>query len=348
MLVGTYTSGKSSGIYVYHFDSKTGAAQLVDSARTSNPSYIAVSPDQKFVYAVNEDAEPGIGGKVTAFGFNKKTGRLTQLNQQRSMGNHPCYITVDKTGRWVIVGNYSSGTMAVLPVRKDGSLGEAVTVKQHEGHGENKERQEGPHVHATVLSPDNKTLLVPDLGIDKVMLYAFNANNGSVKAKATPFAKLADGAGPRHLDFHPNGKWAYLIQEMAGVITAFTYKKGMLQAFQSISTLPAGFSGSFSSADIHVSPDGKFLYASNRDAVNDIAIYKIQPSDGRLSLVGHQSTLGKTPRNFNFDPSANFLLVANQRSDDIIIFRRNAQSGLLRDTGRKIDVGNPVCIKWID
>lgn len=348
MLVGTYTSGKSAGIYVYTFDSRTGVAQLVDSARTSNPSYLAVSPDQKFVYAVNEDAAPGIGGKVTAFRFHKQTGRLVQLNQQRSMGNHPCYITVDKTGQWVVVANYSSGTVAVLPVRKDGSLGEAVTVKQHEGRGVNQERQEGPHVHATVLSPDNKTLLVPDLGIDKVMQYAFNASNGSLAAKATPFAKLGDGSGPRHLDFHPNGKWAYLIQEMGGTITAFTFKNGSLQSFQTISTLPAGFSESFSTADIHVSPDGKFLYASNRDAVNDIVIYKIHPSDGKLSLVGHQSTLGKTPRNFNFDPSAKFLLVANQRSDDIIIFRRNPQSGLLRDTGRKIDVGNPVCIKWID
>jgi 6-phosphogluconolactonase len=348
MLVGTYTSGKSSGIYVYSFDSRSEAAQLVDSIKTSNPSYIAVSPNKKFVYAVNEDAEPGIGGKVTAFAFNKQTGRLLQLNQQRSMGNHPCYITVDKTGKWVIVGNYSSGTVAVLPVRKDGSLGEAVTVKQHEGSGVNKERQEGPHVHSTVLSPDNKTLFVPDLGIDKIMLYAFNANNGSLQAKTNPYIKLADGSGPRHFDLHPNGKWAYLIQEMAGTITAFNFRNGSLRSFQTISSLPAGFSKSFSSADIHVSPDGKFLYASNRDSANDIAIYKIHPSTGRLSLVGHQSTLGKTPRNFNFDPSANFLLVANQRSDDIIIFRRNVQSGLLRDTGKKINVGNPVCIKWIE
>jgi 6-phosphogluconolactonase len=273
---------------------------------------------------------------------------LLQLNQQRSMGNHPCYITVDKTGKWVIVGNYSSGTVAVLPVRKDGSLGEAVTVKQHEGSGVSKERQEGPHVHSTVLSPDNKTLFVPDLGIDKIMLYAFNANNGSLKAKTNPYIKLADGSGPRHFDLHPNGKWAYLIQEMAGTITAFNFRNGSLRSFQTISSLPAGFSKSFSSADIHVSPDGKFLYASNRDSANDIAIYKIHPSTGRLSLVGHQSTLGKTPRNFNFDPSANFLLVANQRSDDIIIFRRNVQNGLLRDTGKKISVGNPVCIKWIE
>jgi 6-phosphogluconolactonase len=348
MLVGTYTSGKSTGIYVYSFDSKSGTAQLVDSAKTSNPSYLAVSPDKKFVYAVNENAEPGIGGKVTAFAFNKQTGRLSELNQQRSMGNHPCYITVDKTGKWVIAGNYSSGTVAVFPVRKDGSLGEAVTVKQHEGSSVNKDRQEGPHVHATVLSPDNRTLFVPDLGIDKIMLYAFNVNNGSLTAKATPYVKLPEGSGPRHFVFHPGGRWAYLIQEMTGTITAFNYKTGSLQSLQTVSTLPAGFSKSFSSADIHVSPDGKFLYASNRDSSNTIAVFKIHPATGRLSLLGHQSALGKTPRNFNFDPSANFLLVANQRSDDIIIFRRNARTGLLRDTGKRIDVGNPVCIKWID
>jgi 6-phosphogluconolactonase len=348
MLVGTYTSGKSTGIHVYSFNSKSGTSQLVDSIKTSNPSYLAISPSKKFVYAVNEDAEKGVGGKVTAFSFNKQTGRLVQLNQQRSMGDHPCYISVDKTGKWVFVGNYSSGTAAVLPVRKDGSLGEAVNVLQHEGSGVNKERQEGPHVHATVLSPDNRTLFVTDLGIDKIMLYSFNEKNGSLRPKTIPAVKLADGSGPRHLDFHPNGKWAYLVQEMAGTITAFSYKNGSLHAFQTISTLPAGFSQSFSSADIHVSPDGKFLYASNRDSVNDIVIYKIEPSTGRLRLTGHQSTLGKTPRNFSFDPTGTFLLVANQRSDDIIIFRRNAQSGLLRDTGKRIDIGNPVCIKWIE
>ncbi|HYK55099.1 MAG TPA: lactonase family protein, partial [Flavisolibacter sp.] len=212
----------------------------------------------------------------------------------------------------------------------------------------NKQRQEGPHVHATVLSPDNHALFVTDLGIDKIMLYSFNEKNGSLKLKPNAAVKLADGSGPRHLDFHPNGKWAYLIQEMAGTVTALHYKNGALQAFQTISTLPKDFSQSFSSADIHVSADGKFLYASNRDSSNTIAIFKIQPSTGKLSLLAHQSTLGKTPRNFNFDPTGHFLLVANQRSDAIVIFRRNAQSGLLRDTGRRIDVGNPVCIKWID
>ncbi len=348
LLVGTYTSGKSTGIYVYRFDPASGTAQLVDSVKTSNPSYLAVSPNKKFVYAVNEDAEPGVGGKVTAFSFDKQTGRLAQLNQQRSMGNHPCYVAVDKTGKWVIAGNYSSGTVAVLPVRKDGSLGEAVTTVQHTGSGPNRQRQEGPHVHATVLSPDNRTLFVPDLGTDQVMLYSFDANNGSLRAKSTPAATVSAGSGPRHFDFHPSGKWAYLIQEMAGTITAFRHKNGSLQSFQTISTLPVGFSKSFSGADIHVSPDGKFLYASNRDSSNTIAVFKIQPSTGRLHLVGHQPVLGKTPRNFNFDPSAHFLLVANQRSDEIVIFRRNPQSGLLRDTGRRIDVGNPVCIKWID
>ena len=348
LLAGTYTNGKSTGVYVYDFDSKTGAATVIDSIKTSNPSYLAVSTDKKFVYAVNEDAEPGVGGKVTAFSFDKQSGKLSALNQQRSMGDHPCYITADKTGKWVIVGNYSSGTAAVLPVQKDGSLGEAVSTVQHKGSSINKQRQNSAHVHATVLSPDNRFLFVPDLGIDKLMVYGFNVVNGELDSSKGRSVKLEDGSGPRHFDFHPNGRWAYLVQELAGTITAFTYTKNGLAKFQRISTLPAGYNKPFSSADIHVSKDGKFLYASNRDSSNTIAIFRINPQSGRLSLVGHQSTLGKTPRNFNFDPTGNFLLVANQRSDAIVIFKRNAQTGLLRDTGKRINIGSPVCIKWID
>ncbi|HEV7334307.1 MAG TPA: lactonase family protein [Flavisolibacter sp.] len=344
LLVGTYTGEKSRGIYVYRFQSN-GSAKLVDSAVTPNPSYLAISPDQRYVYAANELGNAEGGGKVTAFRFDKQSGKLTQLNQVPAMGEHPCYVTVDKTGKWVIVGNYSSGTVAVLPVQADGSLRQAVAMEQHKGRGPT-DRQEKPHVHATVLSKDNNTLYVPDLGIDKLMIYAFNDQNGQLEPKDTTL-KMPDGAGPRHFTIHPSAKWTYLLQELSGMVTVFKSQNGLLQEVQTISALPKDFKGDFTSADIHVSPDGKFLYASNRDASNTLAIFKINPGNGKLTLAGHQSVLGKTPRNFNFDPSGNFLLVANQRSDEIVVFAVNKTTGKLTDTGKRIAVGSPVCIKWI-
>jgi 6-phosphogluconolactonase len=345
LLVGTYTGGKSKGISVYRFNSQSGEASLVETAETTNPSYLAVSPDQQFVYAVNELGKAKGGGKVTAFRFDKNTGHLTELNQQSSMGEDPCYISVDKTGRWVIVGNYSSGTVTVLPVEKNGELAKASTVIQHTGHGPH-DRQKSPHVHAAVLSPNNKFLYTPDLGIDKLMIYSFDANSGQLTPKDTTL-KTAPASGPRHFVFHPNGKWAYLVQELSGNVTVFRYNNGALSPLQTINSLPAGFTKPFTAADIHVSPDGKFLYTSTRDEANLLSIFSINPSTGKLTLKGHQSVLGKTPRNFNFDPSGNFLLVANQNSDDVVVFKVNRQTGALTDTGKKIEVGNPVCLKWI-
>ncbi|HEU0111061.1 MAG TPA: lactonase family protein [Flavisolibacter sp.] len=345
MLVGTYTNGKSIGIYVYQFNN--GRAMIVDSVKTSNPSYLAVSPHKDFVYAVNEDAEPGVGGKVSAFSFDALSGKLKLINQQKSYGDHPCYISVDKTGKWVMVGNYSSGSVAVLPVEKNGSLGEAVSTITHQGSSINKQRQQSAHVHATVVSPDNHAVLVPDLGIDKMMVYPFDPSTGKLDSAKLIAVNLEKGSGPRHVEFHPNGKWIYLVQELSGTITAFRYSKKTIAKVQTISTLPKAFNQSFTSADIHVSPDGKFLYASNRDSSNTIAIFKINMASGRLELLGHQATLGKTPRNFNFDPSGDFLLVANQRSDEIVIYSRNKTTGLLTDTGNRVEVASPVCIKWI-
>ncbi len=342
LLVGTYTTGKSTGIYVYNFDRKDGSVKIIDSVKTRNPSYLTVAPNQKFVYAVNETSK----GHVSAFAFDNNTGHLRFLNQQSSMGDDPCYIIVDKTGKWVIVANYSSGTFAVLPIKADGSLGEAVSSVKHYGHGVNPQRQDGPHVHSTVLSPDNKYLFVQDLGLDKIIEYSFNDKTGAVTTKDS--VKLKGGSGPRHLIFHSNGKWAYLVQEMGGTVTAFDYQNGKLKNIQTISTLPPHFKQFFTSADVHISNDGKSLYASNRDSANNIAIYKIDQKTGKLSVVGYQSTYGKTPRNFNFDPSGNYLLVAHQNSDDVVIFKVNHQTGLLTDTGKRIDVGNPVCIKWTE
>ncbi len=351
LLVGTYTSGKSEGVYVYNFNSTTGDFKQVSVAKNiSNPSYLAVSPDEKYVYAVNEDADKAKGGgAVTAFSFNKQDGTLKELNSQPSGGDHPCYVATDKNGKWVTVGNYTSGTVSVFPINKDGSLNAIAANIKHEGSGVNSERQEGPHVHSTVFSKDNNYLFVPDLGLDKIMIYAFNNKSGQLIPAGIPYVEVEPGAGPRHFEFSPNNKYAYLMEEMTGSISAYRYKgKGQLDLIQNISALPPDFIGTVGSADIHVSPDGKFLYASNRGESNTIAIFAINQQSGELVPVGHQSTLGKTPRNFNFDPSGNFLLAANQNSDNIVIFKRDKETGLLTDTGKKIEVGNPVCIKWIN
>lgn len=349
LVVGTYTGGKSKGIYIYKFNSSTGTAVLADSAVIENPSFVAVSPDQRFVYAANETgSEQSDGGKVTAFAFDKKTGKLTQLNQQSSGGNHPCYVAVDKTGKWVAVGNYSSGTLALLPVRKDGSLAAAAKVIKHEGRSVNTQRQEGPHVHCTAFSPDNKFLFVSDLGIDKIMAYAFNSKTGELTPAQVPYTELEAGSGPRHLAFHPSGKYVYLAEEMSGGVEVFNYlKQGQLEFVQHMSALPPDYSGPADGADIHVSSDGKFLYSSTRGQSNNIAIFSINPATGMLVNQAHQSTLGKTPRNFNFDPTGNYLLAANQNSDEIVIFKRDKTTGLLEDSGQRIAVGKPVCVQWI-
>ena len=348
LLTGTYTSGKSEGIYVFQFNSNDGSAKAVSAVKISNPSFVAVSPDEKFVYSVEEEAaKNGKEGEITAFSFNKKTGKLSFVNRQPTGGDHPCYVSVDKTGKWVAAGNYTSGSLSILPVMADGSLGAATTIIKHVGSGPNKSRQASPHVHCTFFSPDNRFLFVPDLGIDKVMIYSFNETTGKLTAAKQPFAASVPGSGPRHISFHPSNKYAYLMQELNGTVTTFKYKNGKLTSRQIISSMPAGDTSFAGSADIHASPDGKFLYASNRAQSNTIAIFSINQKNGKLSLVGHQSTLGKTPRNFNFDPTGNFLLVANQNSDQIVIFKIDKETGLLTDTGNRINVGKPVCLKWI-
>jgi 6-phosphogluconolactonase len=347
LLVGTYTAGKSQGIYVYRFNSITGDFDSVNMIKTSNPSFLAVSPDQKFVYAVHENANNGKGGEVAAFSFNKEQGRLSFINQQLSGGDHPCYVSVDKTGKWIAAANYTSGSLSVLPINKNGGVDSATTVIQHNGYSVNSERQQGPHVHCTIFSKDNKYLFAADLGIDKLMIYSFDEKTGKLTETNPGFVMTEPGAGPRHFTFHPNNKYAYLIEELTGTISAYRYANGDFELLQNISALPPDYMGPIGSADIHTSPDGKFLYASNRGESNTIAIFKINQKNGWLTFVGHQSTLGKTPRNFNFDPSGNFLLAANQNSDEITIFKVDKKTGLLSDTGKRIKVGNPVCIKWI-
>ncbi|MFC4262260.1 lactonase family protein [Ferruginibacter yonginensis] len=347
LIIGTYTSGKSEGIYVYEFDSKTADFKKVSSIASPNPSYLSISNDQKKVYAVYEEGNNNnVGGSVAAYQFNKTNGTLQLLSKQLTGSDHPCYVAVDKTGKWVTAGNYTGGSISVMPVDANGMLGKA-TVTQHFGSSVNAQRQDKPHVHCTYFSKDGKYLLVPDLGIDKVMIYRFNKKNGTLTPAPQPFATAIPGAGPRHIIIAPNNKFAYLMQELSGVVTAYKYNDGRLTNIQNISAAPQGFTGYMGSADIHISPDGKFLYCSNRGESNSITIFKIDATTGRLQFVNNSSCLGEAPRNFNFDPSGNFLLVANQKSDAINIFKVDKQTGLIINTGKLIEVGNPVCLKWI-
>lgn len=346
LLVGTYDSPKSEGIYIYRFNSSTGKATAIGHTRASNPSFLAISPDERWVFAVSENAPAGgTGGDVAAYAFNKSSGTLSFLNQQPSGGDHPCHVETDHTGSWIFVSNYSSGTLSMLPVDSGGLLGKAITLR-HTGSGPNLQRQKGPHVHGARVSADNSQLLVTDLGIDKVMIYDLDLAAGKIIAAKQPFVASAPGSGPRLLTFHPYQKRAYVIEELSGTVAVYRYRKKKLKQLQRISTLVPGDTLSPGSADIHVSPDGSFLYASNRGDVNNIAIYRIG-RNGFLSLKAHQPVLGKAPRNFSLDPTGRFLLCANQNSDEIIVFRRDKVSGLLSDTGEKIIVGKPVCLKWI-
>lgn len=345
LLIGTYTQNAEEGINVYAFNSNTGALRYVSTAQgVSNPSYLVIAPDHQHVYSVNENDD----GEVSAFDLDTTTGALTFLNRQSSGGAYPCYITTDQDGKYVIVGNYGGGSLSILPVRSDGKIDRAVQTIEHTGSGANKERQEKPHVHCTVFGPDFQHLYVSDLGIDQVVIYNYKQGDVLPLVPAdTGFALLPPGAGPRHLTFHPNGKWAYLIHELDGKVTAFNYVGGKLIPFQTISTLPPAYKGPVSGADIHISPDGKFLYASNRNKLNNIVIYSIDRKTGQLIKKGEQPSGGKEPRNFVIDPEGNFLLVANQQSDNVVVFKRNKTTGLLQSTGQEIKVPKPVCLKMI-
>lgn len=345
LIIGTYTSGKSEGIYVYEFDARNGESrQLSVTKGIRNPSYLALSPDGQFVYAVSELNGGGNAGEVYAYRYDKASGNLQFLNKQPSGGDDPCYVTVSKNGKWVIAGNYSSGSLKAMG-SSGGMLQADDRVFTHQGKGPNTARQEMPHVHATYLSPDNKTLYVPDLGTDQVVIYGFNSQSGQLTRKDA--VSVEPGGGPRHIDIHPNGKYAYLMEELRGRVSVYSIdRSGKLTHRQTISSAAEGFTGDMGSADIHVSADGRFVYASNRGEANDIAIFRVDAGTGKLTKVGNQSVLGIAPRNFTLDPSGNFLLVANMRSDEIVVFKRDKNTGKLTDTGKRISVPTPVCLKW--
>ena len=340
LVIGTYTKGcESKGIYVYDFDSNTGDFSFKNaSENTVNPSCLTVSEDNKYVYAVNEN---GAESKVSAFGFNPSNGKLDFLNSQNSMGADPCYLINDEKN--VIVANYSGGNISVFGKNRDGSIGKAKQVVQHYGKGSDAKRQEGPHVHMVQFAPDKKFVLSNDLGIDKVYSYRYNPNSRTEALKLKDSFAVESGSGPRHLTFSKDGKYVYLLQELTGGLTVFNYRDGKLKKVDQASILAADFKGAFTGADIHISPDGKFLYASNRGEANTISIFKIL-KNGKLEAQGQTSTFGKGPRNFAIDPSGNFLLVAHQYTNDIVIFKRNKSTGALTNTGKKIELCSPVCL----
>lgn len=340
LYIGTYTSKDSRGIYQTEFNPETGElTEAVFSGTSDDPSFLALSPDANFVYAVSEVN----GGSIRA--FSRGDSALNFISEASSGGIHPCHVAVDKTGKWVFAGNYTSGSLAVLPVLENGGVGEPVQVIQHEGSGPNKERQAGPHVHSVNVSPDNMAVFVPDLGIDKVMVYAFDETTGQL----TPgnHMEVTPGSGPRHFTFHPNGKFAYVVQEMSGTVTLFNYINGGLEKVDEYSTLPEEFEGDNSSADIHISPDGRFLYASNR-FIDNLVVFSVDQVTGALSQVSHHSVLGQIPRNFAISPDGKFLLVANQESDNIVVFKRDKETGKLSPTGAEIKISMPVCLLFTD
>lgn len=346
LIVGTYTNGaKTNGIHVYTFNALTGDFQEKSvTTDVTNPSFVTMSKDARNLYAVSE-ARDGKG--INAYAFDRTTGKLNFLNNGSVGGNGPCYVTVDEKKQWVFTANYGGGSLSATRLNKDGSLSTDTQFIQHEGSSVNKSRQDKPHVHAVVLSPDEKYLMVPDLGTDKVNVYSFDPAAGQPLTPAMPaFATVNPGGGPRHLVFHPNEKYAYLVLEMEGAVVAFDYRNGKLSEKQRISMLAPGFTGKVGAADIHVSPDGKFLYASNRGEANDIAIYSIDKT-GKLEVVGRETSGINTPRNFAIDPTGAFLLVANQNGNDIAIFRRDKTTGLLTSTGKTIAVDKPVCLKFV-
>lgn len=348
LYVGTYTGSGSKGIYAYRFNPVTGKAMFLHSTDSVvNPSYLAIAPNKKFLYAVNE-TNGNNPGKVSAFAISPGTGKLNFLNQQLTGGDDPCYVSVHKNNNWLAVGNYSGGSASVFKINANGKLQPYTQLMQHNGKGKNPNRQEKAHVHATVFSPDNDFLFTPDLGQDKVMIYKFNPLAAKPLSSASPaFVTTEGGSGPRHLTFHPNKQFAYLIEEMTGMVSVYKYTAGRLTFLQRIAAHPTNFSGNIGSADIHVSPDGMFLYASNRGDENTISIFKVDQKTGRLQARGYQDVLGKTPRNFVIDPTGKYLLVANQGTNNIIVFKRNKLTGGLTPTGATIEVPMPVNLQWL-
>lgn len=358
LLVGTYTGSGSDGLYVYRFDTDSGRVSPVSSAKAENPSYLVASRDGRHVYAVNElpgDAGPAsVRGGVSAFDFDAKTGALKFVNRVSAQGNDPCYLSLSPDGRYLVVANYSvasdpGGSFSVFPVEATGALGAAVLNVHHEGTGPVKGRQDGAHVHSTVFSPDGKYLFVQDLGADKLYSYRYtpDGSRGLIGPTESRYTLAKAGSGPRHLVFGENGRFAYVTNELNASVDVYRYDDGRLAHIETVPMTAPGFAGKVGGGALHLSPDGRFLYATNRGDANDIVIYAVNAADGKLTLVGRQSSLGKTPREFAIDPSGKWLIVGNQDSDSMFVFRRDIASGRLEPNPARIRIDKPVDFKFV-
>ena len=340
LIVGTYTkSCESGGIYTYDFDLNNGEIFLKSNTeKINNPSFLTLSSDRNFVYSVNQFQKEN---SISAFKFNSKSGKLDFMNAQNSQGVNPCYITNDKKN--VIVANYTSGSLAVFSKNSDGSLGEVKQVFQQFGKSINPKRQESPHVHMVQFSPDKKFVFATDLGKDKIYIYSYNGSSKTEMLTIKDSVSIKPGSGPRHLTINKTGSLVYLLQELDGTLTVYKNNNGKLIQFQETTVVAPNFTGESSAADIHISSDGRFLYASNRGTANDISCFEIQ-NDGSLIFKERTNTQGKGPRNFTIDPTGNYLLVGHQYTNNIVIFKINKETGSLTDTGKRIDICSPVCL----
>lgn len=362
IFVGTYTEairfgtgeifrGKGGGIHIFAVDLQTGELREVTVVSgTKNPSYLCFAANGRFLYAVNElkSHDGGEGGTVSSFAVSPRGDGLTLLNVQPTGGTDPCHVTTDNSGRYVMVANFMSGSVSVYPLRPDGSLDRSSAFVQHTGSSVDAARQAGPHAHSSVFDPGNRFVFVPDLGSDRVIAYRFDSNNGTITEARDAGVTLDPGAGPRHLVFSSDGAYAYVINELSSSIASCAYepRTGRLVPFQTIATLPEGFGGNSSCADISIHPSGAFLYASNRGH-DSIVAYRRNAETGELSLIGHESCGGEIPRNFAIDATGSLMLVGNQASDTIVPLRIDQETGELHPTGHVTRVGSPVCIKFV-
>lgn len=353
LYIGTYTGGRSQsqGIYTAVLDLATGAiGQATLAAESLSPSFLAIHPNRRFLYAVNETPEfaDKTSGGVSSYAIDPDTGKLQFLNVQPSRGDGPCHLVVDKAGRNVLIANYGGGSVASFPIAADGTLKEAASFIQHTGSSVG-ERQQGPHAHSINLDAANRFAAVADLGLDKVLVYRFDSSTGKLTPNDPPSVALKPGAGPRHFAFHPSGTFAYVINEIDLTVTAFRYdaQGGVLSPIQTITTLADGVQGhGLSTAEVVVHPSGKFLYGSNRGH-NTIVVYTIDQASGQLTYVEHQSTQGRMPRNFFVEPTGKFLLAENHDTDNVVVFKIDQQTGELTSTGNTLKVPMPVCIRVV-
>ena len=340
LLIGTFTKNcESKGVYVYEFDSNSGDLNFKNSTESIlNPSYLTISKDNQFVYSVGENDKKSA---VNSFNFESKSGKINFVNSEFSNGINGCYIINDDKN--IITANYSSGNISVFGKNSDGSIAKVKQLVQHTGKSVNEKRQDAPHAHMVYFSPDMKYVLANDLGTDKVYVYQYDKNSEAANLVLKSTIDLKPGSGPRHLIFSNNGKFVYVLQELDGTITSLSYANGVLKKVNETTVVASDFKGDIGAADIHISPDGKFLYATNRGSANDISVFKIEKK-GKLEFVQRTSTLGKGPRNFAIDPTGNFLLVGHHYSNNIVVFKRDKITGALTDTGKKLELCSPVCL----